>query len=51
MLTPEPENRRSLLIAALGFALLDDPASELALVRAWLDTWTGIGLIAAGGIG
>jgi hypothetical protein len=36
------------LTAALGFALLGGDAPELALVRAWLCTWTGIGLVAAG---
>jgi len=44
----EPDRRRSLLTAALGFALLEGAAPELTLVHAWLDTWPGIGLIAAG---
>ena len=39
---------RSRLIAALGFALLDGRAPELRLVRSWLSTWRGIGLITEG---
>jgi len=44
---PAPDCR-ALLTAALGFALLDGAAPELAPVRAWLGTWRGIGLGAAG---
>jgi hypothetical protein len=40
--------RRSLLIAALGFALLDQRARELRLLHSWLATWTGIGHVIAG---
>ncbi len=41
--------RRSLLLtAALGFARLEGSAPELALTRAWLGTWSGIGLVADG---
>lgn len=43
-----PDRRRAVLLTALGFALLHGRAPELALVHAWLDTWSGIGLIAAG---
>lgn len=43
-----PDRRRVVLLAALGFALLDGDLPEPALVHAWLDTWSGIGLIAAG---
>lgn len=43
-----PADRRSLLTAALGFALVDAAAPELSLVRAWLGTWSGLGLVAAG---
>jgi hypothetical protein len=35
--------RRSLLAAALGFALAGEP-----LVERWLATWSGVGLVAAG---
>jgi hypothetical protein len=35
--------RRSLLLAALGFARLGHP-----LVHRWLTSWEGIGLVAAG---
>ena len=45
---PREPDRRSLLVAVLGFALLEGHAPELALVRAWLGTWQGIGLVAAG---
>jgi len=44
--------RRGLLIAALGFALVDTKdkpaAKEIALVREWLDTWKGIGHVVTG---
>jgi len=44
--------RRSLLTAALGFALVDTkgkPASkEVQLVREWLDNWKGIGHVVTG---
>lgn len=43
----EPDRRRA-LYATLGFAVLQGDLPELALIRAWLDNWTGIGLIAAG---
>ena len=49
---PDLARRRSLLTAALGFALLDTkgkPApKEVQLVREWLDTWTGIGHVVTG---
>ena len=38
--------RRSLLLAALGFALLEDYGA--GLVRSWLCTWTGIGHVIEG---
>ena len=41
--------RRALLVAALGFARLDEAAHrELALLRRWLGNWSGLGLVAAG---
>jgi hypothetical protein len=41
--------RRSLLAAALGFILLERrDLAELRLMRAWLDTWTGVGLVVTG---
>src|SRR5687768_16028188 len=42
------DRRRPLLIAALGFALLDPRMSELRLMQSWLSTWTGIGHVIAG---
>ena len=46
------ERRRSLLTAALGFALLDTRGKpmppEVQTVRTWLDTWTGIGHVVTG---
>lgn len=50
MVTTDADRRGVLLRAALGFALLhqrDEPPA-LTTLRAWLSTWTGIGLIAAG---
>jgi hypothetical protein len=40
--------RRSLLVAALGFALLERHGAALAAVRSWLSTWTGIGHVIDG---
>jgi hypothetical protein len=44
------DRRRALLTAAVGFALLparrDQP--EVAMLRRWLDSWTGLGLVAVG---
>jgi hypothetical protein len=40
--------RRSLLVAALGFAILDQQAPELCLLDSWLSTWTGIGHVISG---
>ena len=49
----EPDRRRALLIAALGFARSGgagdgDPETPLAALHAWLSGWRGIGLVAAG---
>ena len=43
-----PADRRSLLVAALGFALIERRTPELALLHRWLDTWTGVGQIVTG---
>lgn len=40
--------RRALLIASLGFALLDPCIPELRLMQTWLSTWTGIGHLITG---
>ena len=44
------DSRRALLTAAVGFALLpvrhDQP--EVGVLRRWLDTWTGLGLVTVG---
>jgi hypothetical protein len=42
------EDRRSLLLAALGFLQLREPPPEVARLRRWLDSWTGIGAVVAG---
>jgi len=43
-------DRRSLLVAALGFVLLANWRSvpELVTLHAWLDTWSGLGAIVVG---
>src|SRR2546425_8787809 len=43
-------DRRSLLVAALGFVLLRNWRSvpELVTLHAWLDTWSGLGAIVIG---
>jgi hypothetical protein len=40
--------RLTTLAAALGFLQLPPRAPELRLLHRWLDSWTGIGLIAVG---
>jgi hypothetical protein len=42
------ERRHANLRAALGFLQLAPRAPELRLLHRWLDTWTGVGLIAVG---
>lgn len=39
---------RGRLIAALAAVLTPSEAPEVALVRAWLDGWAGLGLVVAG---
>src|SRR2546425_9275632 len=40
------DRRRALLVAALGFALLErwQSVRELVTLHAWLDSWSGLGL-------
>jgi len=40
-------DRRSVLVAALGFVLLGNWQSvpELVILHAWLDTWSGLGAV------
>src|SRR5437899_1369315 len=42
------DDRRSLLTVTLGFAGLEPRAPELRPLHRWLDTWRGIGDVAAG---
>jgi hypothetical protein len=45
----DSSDRRCLALrAALAAVLVPAQAPELALIRRWLDSWTGIGLIAVG---
>ena len=43
-------DRRSLLVAALGFVVLENWRSvpEVVTLHAWLDTWSGLGAIVVG---
>jgi hypothetical protein len=41
-------DHRRTLRTALGFLQLPPRAPELLLLHKWLDSWTGIGLIAVG---
>jgi hypothetical protein len=43
-----PDRRRSLLAAAVGFLQLEPRAPELRLLHRWLDCWRGIGDIVVG---
>jgi len=47
MVRMTPQSRRN-LTAALGFAHLLPQAPELRLLHRWLDTWRGVGVLAAG---
>jgi len=42
------EARGRRLRAALAAALVPDNAPEMQLVRDWLDSWSGVGLVLAG---
>jgi hypothetical protein len=44
--TPTP--RRSLLLAALGFALIEGHTAPLSALHSWLSTWRGIGHVIEG---
>jgi hypothetical protein len=43
-----PDSRPALLRAALGFLQLEPREPELHLLHCWLDTWSGVGLVATG---
>jgi hypothetical protein len=50
MAVEERERRRPLIVAALGFAILEprpEPA-PLATLKSWLNSWSGIGAVIAG---
>jgi hypothetical protein len=44
------DRRRAVLTAAVGFALLPSRSDqrEVGMLRRWLDTWTGLGLVVVG---
>jgi hypothetical protein len=42
------DQRRALLVAALGFLQLRRAPPEVAPLRRWLDSWTGLGAVVAG---
>ena len=46
-MTPTPQ-RKSLLVAALGFALIDGDSAALNVLHSSLSTWTGIGHVITG---
>jgi hypothetical protein len=46
-MTPTPQ-RRSLLLAALGFALIEGRSAALRALHSWLSSWSGIGHIIVG---
>ncbi len=41
-------DRRALLCAALAAVLVKSRERELAMVHAWLDSWSGLGAIVVG---
>ena len=42
------DDRRALLTAALGFLQVQPQTSALRALHAWLDSWTGVGLVVVG---
>ena len=42
------DSRWALLTAALGFLQLDVQTSATRALHAWLDSWTGVGLVVVG---
>ena len=40
--------RRALLLAALAAMRVKTDAPELAILHAWLDSWSGLGLVVVG---
>jgi hypothetical protein len=42
------DRRRALLVAALGFLQVRLAPPEVAPLRRWLDSWTGIGAVVTG---
>jgi hypothetical protein len=42
------DRRRALLTAALGFLQLPPDTPPLAALHAWLDSWSGVGVIVVG---
>ena len=46
-MTPTPQ-RRSLFLAALGFALIEGHSAPLSVLHSWLSTWSGIGHVVTG---
>ena len=44
----ENDRRRRLLVAALGFLQTPVLTAPLPALHAWLDSWTGLGLIVVG---
>ncbi len=47
-MTVEAASRRALLVAALGFLQLREQPPEIAPLRHWLDSWSGLGAIVTG---
>jgi hypothetical protein len=48
MVAETTDRRRANLTATLGFLQLHPRAPELRLLHRWLDTWRGVGVLAAG---
>lgn len=42
------DRRRTLLTAALGFLQIWEQPPEVAPLRRWLDSWTGVGIVVEG---
>jgi hypothetical protein len=47
-MAPSLTERRAVLVAALGFLQLPEQPPAVAMLRRWLDSWSGLGAVVVG---